>query len=63
MQPYNSRPGNWKACKIKTRKINFRLFGSTHRNNTKKRIIRWGKRAARKQAKEEITKEIQGIYK
>lgn len=61
MQPYNSKPGKWKAWKNKTCKVNFRIIGSTHRNDTKDRIVRWGKRLARKQAKEEIIKEIQGM--
>jgi hypothetical protein len=51
---YNSRPDNTKAWKDKSVKIGFRWHGSTHASSTKKRIVRIGRRAARKQAEAEI---------
>lgn len=58
MRVYNSSPGNMKAWKDKNCKIGFRWYGSTHASPTKKRIVRWGKRCARRQAKEEMRKEV-----
>jgi hypothetical protein len=54
MRAYNSRPPNEKAWKDKNCKIRFRWFGSTHSSETKDRIVRWGRRAARRQAKDEL---------
>lgn len=58
MQPYDAPgPTNWKALKDKVAKIRFRFFGSTHASPTKKRIVRNGKKRARRVAKQELINE------
>ena len=53
MRKYESRKPSAKSQKDRTVKIKHRLFGSTHANPTKERIVRVGKKRARRQAREE----------
>jgi hypothetical protein len=53
MRKYESRKPGAKSEKDRTVKIRHRMFGSTHASPTKERIVRGGKKRARKEAQEE----------
>lgn len=62
MKRYESNKTSQKSIKDKTMVVGTRFggqrdHGSTHRNPTKKRIVRVGKKRARREAKKQIMEE------
>ncbi len=57
MRKYEADKPSKKSQKDSAVKINNRFYGSTHESATKKRIVRVGKKRARREAKEQILEE------
>lgn len=61
MRRYESRKVSAKSWKDKVVKIRHRLFGSTHASPTKERIVRIGRKRARREAKQEVRDELDNL--